>query len=147
DSLVEEAYGGKTATISYIERDEEGYLASEMEVLKQLSSMGRLLVCAGNGAIKSATNLALQRYGISMWIDVPIDLEARELMGDRILLSASDTPICNSSLDVLAQLTRLYNSMRSGYSTADATISLQKVASQLGYDELDALTSQDLCME
>ncbi|KAL0331823.1 UNVERIFIED_CONTAM: putative inactive shikimate kinase like 1, chloroplastic [Sesamum calycinum] len=26
DSLVEEAYGGKTAAISYIERDEEGYL-------------------------------------------------------------------------------------------------------------------------
>ncbi|KAK4392838.1 putative inactive shikimate kinase like 1, chloroplastic [Sesamum angolense] len=77
DSLVEEAYGGKTAAISYIERDEEGYLASE----------------------------------------------------------------------VLAQLTAVYNSARSGYSTADATISLQKVASQLGYDELDAVTSEDLCME
>ncbi|GFP87558.1 importin beta-like sad2 [Phtheirospermum japonicum] len=56
DSLVEEAAGGKSATVSLIERDEEGYLASETEVLKQLSSMGRL-VCAGNGAVKSATNL------------------------------------------------------------------------------------------
>ncbi|GFQ00201.1 probable inactive shikimate kinase like 1 chloroplastic [Phtheirospermum japonicum] len=73
DSLVEEAAGGKSAAVSLIERDEEGYLASEVmsislilfkldhfvletEVLKQLSSMGRL-VCAGNGAVKSATNL------------------------------------------------------------------------------------------
>ncbi|KAL0351183.1 UNVERIFIED_CONTAM: putative inactive shikimate kinase like 1, chloroplastic [Sesamum radiatum] len=97
DSLVEEAYGGKTAAISYIERDEEGYLASETEVLKQLSSMGRLVVCAGNGAVKSATNLALLRHGISIWIDVPLDLVAREIMEDRIQLSASDTPICKSS--------------------------------------------------
>ncbi|XP_020554759.1 probable inactive shikimate kinase like 1, chloroplastic isoform X2 [Sesamum indicum] len=147
DSLVEEAYGGKTAAISYIERDEEGYLASETEVLKQLSSMGRLVVCAGNGAVKSATNLALLRHGISIWIDVPLDLVAREIMEDRIQLSASDTPICKSSSEVLAQMTALYNSARSGYSTADATISLQKVASQLGYDELDAVTSEDLCME
>ena len=69
----------------------------------------------------------------------------------------------------------LYNSGRNGYSTADATISLQSergyamfllfifascsvysdplsfsdVASQLGYgyDELDAVTVEDMCME
>lgn len=29
----------------------------QTEVLKQLSSMGRLVVCAGNGAVKSSTNL------------------------------------------------------------------------------------------
>ncbi|KAL6508145.1 hypothetical protein OROHE_021687 [Orobanche hederae] len=105
DSLVEEAAGGKSAATSFIERDEEGYLASEIEVLKQLSSMGRLVVCAGNGAVKSATNL------------------------------------------VQAQVATLYNSGRSGYSTADVTISLQKVAFQLGYDELDAVTIEDLCLE
>lgn len=32
DSLVEEAAGGKTAAISYIERDEEGFLASEVTI-------------------------------------------------------------------------------------------------------------------
>lgn len=29
----------------------------QTEVLKQLSSMGRLVVCAGNGAVQSSTNL------------------------------------------------------------------------------------------
>ncbi|KAH6813809.1 shikimate kinase like 1 [Perilla frutescens var. frutescens] len=147
DSLVEEVAGGKSEAISYIERDEDGYLASETEVLKQLSSMGRLVVCAGNGAVKSTTNLALLRHGISIWIDVPLDLVAKDLEEDRIQLSASDTPICKSSSEILDQLAALYNSGRSGYSTADATISLQKVASQLGYDELDAVTPEDMCME
>ncbi|KAL2529230.1 putative inactive shikimate kinase like 1 [Forsythia ovata] len=117
DSLVEEAAGGKTAAISYIERDEEGFLASETEVLKQLSSMGRLVVCAGNGAVKDATNLALLRHGISIWINV------------------------------LAQLNTLYECRRSGYAIADTTISIQKVASELGYNELDAVSAEDLCME
>ncbi|XP_042014816.1 probable inactive shikimate kinase like 1, chloroplastic isoform X2 [Salvia splendens] len=150
DGLVEEAAGGKLNAISIIENDEEGYLASEVtltEVLKQLSSMGRLVVCAGNGAVKSATNLALLRHGVSIWIDVPLDLVAKELEEDKIQLSASDTPICKSSSE--DQVAALYTSGLNGYSTADATISLQNVASQLGYgyDELDAVTVEDMCME
>ncbi|KAL8557522.1 hypothetical protein ACS0TY_004821 [Phlomoides rotata] len=147
DSLLEEAAGGKSAAISAVESDEEGYLALETEVLKQLSSLGRLVVCAGNGAVKSSENLGFLRYGISIWIDVPLDLVARDLTEDKIQLSASDTRICKSSSEVMDQVALLYNSGRSGYSTADATISLQKVASQLGYDELDAVTSEDLCLE
>ncbi|KAL1539916.1 shikimate kinase [Salvia divinorum] len=149
DGLVEEAAGGKINAISIIENDKEGYLASETEVLKQLSSMGRLIVCAGNGAVKSATNLALLRHGVSIWIDVPLDLAAKELEEDKIQLSASDTPICKSSPEILDQVAALYNSGLDGYSTADATISLQNVASQLGYgyDELDAVTVEDMCME
>ncbi|KZV42053.1 shikimate kinase family protein [Dorcoceras hygrometricum] len=147
DSLVEEAAGGKDAAISLVEREEEGYLASETEVLKQLSSMGRLIVCAGNGAVKSSSNLALLRHGISIWIDVPLDLVARDIMEDRIQLSASDTILYKSSDEILDRLTTLYDSGRSGYSTADATISLQKLATELGYDELQEVTVEDMCME
>lgn len=147
DGLVEEAAGGKAAAMTFIEKNEEGYLASETEVLKQLSSMGRLVVSAGNGAVKDSTNLALLRHGISIWIDVPLDMIARELIEERIQLSASDAQICKSSSEVLDQLTALYNNGRSGYSTSDATISLQKVASNLGYDELDVVTAEDLCLE
>lgn len=32
-------------------------LLYQTEVLKQLSAMGRLVVCAGNGAVQSITNL------------------------------------------------------------------------------------------
>lgn len=89
----------------------------QTEVLKQLSSMGRLVVCAGDGAVQSLTNLyvlfispvvslpfrkhthpaqtflkfssvcsrltvsilnsALLRHGISIWIDVPLEIAAK----------------------------------------------------------------------
>lgn len=43
---------------------------------------------------------ALLRHGVSIWIDVPLDLVAKELEEDRIQLSASDMPICKSSSKV-----------------------------------------------
>ncbi|KAL5860748.1 hypothetical protein ACOSQ4_002044 [Xanthoceras sorbifolium] len=134
DSLVLEAAGGESAAKSFKESDEKGYWEAETEVLKQLSSMGRLVVCAGNGAVQSSTNLALLRHGLSIWIDVPLDMVAREVVEDQSELPASE-------------LSALYKELRDGYATADATISLQKVASQLGYDDLDAVTTEDMAME
>ncbi|KAL5793455.1 hypothetical protein ACOSP7_002049 [Xanthoceras sorbifolium] len=134
DNLVLEAAGGESAAKSFKESDEKGYWEAETEVLKQLSSMGRLVVCAGNGAVQSSTNLALLRHGLSIWIDVPLDMVAREVVEDQSELPASE-------------LSALYKELRDGYATADATISLQKVASQLGYDDLDAVTTEDMAME
>ncbi|XP_030484926.2 probable inactive shikimate kinase like 1, chloroplastic isoform X3 [Cannabis sativa] len=137
DSLVEEAAGGESAVKSFRETDEQGFRASETEVLKQLSSMGRLVVCAGNGAVQSSTNLALLRHGITIWIDVPLDMMASGNMEDQ---SVSDS-------EVFTQLASLYEEMREGYATADTTISLQKVASKLGYDDVNAITTEDMTLE
>ncbi|KAK1260060.1 hypothetical protein QJS04_geneDACA015393 [Acorus gramineus] len=115
------------------------------EVLKQLSSMVRLVVCAGDGAVKSVTNLSYLRHGISIWIDVPLDMVVSEVMACRHRypsISASD-----SSPEVLAKLTKLYEELREGYATADAKISLQRVASQQGYDEIDTVTTEDMALE
>ncbi|XP_073019121.1 uncharacterized protein [Primulina eburnea] len=71
---------------------------------------------------------------VSIWIDVPWDLVAREIMEDRIQPSASDIKICKSSDEILDQVTTLYDSGRSGFSTADATISLQ--TSELGLNDV-----------
>ncbi|XP_062105367.1 probable inactive shikimate kinase like 1, chloroplastic isoform X2 [Humulus lupulus] len=133
DSLVEEAAGGESAVKSFREADEQGFRASETEVLKQLSSMGRLVVCAGNGAVQSSTNLGLLRHGITIWIDVPLDMMASGHTEDQ---SVSDS-----------ELASLYEEMRNGYATADSIISLQKVASQLGYDDVNAVTTEDMTLE
>ncbi|KAL9454437.1 hypothetical protein AB3S75_009934 [Citrus x aurantiifolia] len=135
DSLVFEAAGGESAAKAFRESDEKGYQQAETEVLKQLSSMGRLVVCAGNGAVQSSANLALLRHGISLWIDVPPGMVAR--------MDHSGLP----ESEVLPQLFALYKEMRDGYATADVTVSLQKVASQLGYDDLDAVTTEDMTLE
>ncbi|XP_062105368.1 probable inactive shikimate kinase like 1, chloroplastic isoform X3 [Humulus lupulus] len=137
DSLVEEAAGGESAVKSFREADEQGFRASETEVLKQLSSMGRLVVCAGNGAVQSSTNLGLLRHGITIWIDVPLDMMASGHTEDQ---SVSDS-------EVFSQLASLYEEMRNGYATADSIISLQKVASQLGYDDVNAVTTEDMTLE
>lgn len=137
DSLVEEAAGGKSAVKSFKETDEQGFRESETEVLKQLSSMGRLVVCAGNGAVQSSTNLALLRHGISVWIDVPLDMVASGILEEHQ----------KEREQVMAQLGSLYEESRDGCATADATVSLQNVACQLGYDDLNAVTPEDMTLE
>nr|XP_024933628.2 probable inactive shikimate kinase like 1, chloroplastic isoform X2 [Ziziphus jujuba var. spinosa] len=144
DSLVEEAAAGKFGAKSFKESDEEGFRVSETEVLKQLSSMGRLVVCAGDGAVQSSTNLALLRHGISIWIEVPLEMVARGEMEDQMQLAVTDSV---SDSEVLTQLASLYEKMRGGYGTADATVSLQKIAYKLGYDDLNAVTAEDMTLE
>ncbi|GMH25690.1 hypothetical protein Nepgr_027533 [Nepenthes gracilis] len=149
DSLVEEAASGESSDKSFRVRDEDGFREAETEVLKQLSSMGRLVVSAGNGAVQSATNLALLRHGVSIWIDVPLDMIAKSIIeeGNQSTVSKISTP--ESFSEVLTRLAMLYEENRDGYATADAMVSLQKVASNLGhnYDELDRVTPEDMALE
>ncbi|KAF3617559.1 putative inactive shikimate kinase like 1, chloroplastic [Capsicum annuum] len=145
DSVVEQALGGEDAVRSFMNTDLKGFRDSETEVLKQLSSMGRLVVSAGNGAVQCAANLALMRHGISIWIDVPLDMVAKQIVEENFQLPAAET-ISGSYSEVLAQLTAIYEDCRNGYATADATIALHKVASRLGYDTLDAVTTEDIAL-
>lgn len=146
DRVVEEALGGKDAVRSLMKTDLKAFRDSETEVLKQLSSMGRLVVSAGNGAVQCAANLALMRHGISIWIDVPLDMVAKQIVEENFQLPAAET-INGSYSEVFTQLTAIYEDSRNGYATADTTIALQKVASQLGYDTLDAVTTVDMALE
>ncbi|XP_030953498.1 probable inactive shikimate kinase like 1, chloroplastic isoform X3 [Quercus lobata] len=147
DGLVEEAAGGESAAKSLKESDEKAFCESETEVLKQLSSMGRLVICAGNGAVQSSTNLAFLRHGISICVDVPLDMVAREVIKDQSQLSDSEIYTSEAYSEVLTQLIALHEEMRGGYGTADATVSLQKAATQLGYDDMDAVTIEDMTLE
>ncbi|KAI3417953.1 uncharacterized protein J3R85_014088 [Psidium guajava] len=144
DALVEEAAGGEASAKLFRETDEQGFRESEGEVLKQLSSMGRLVVCAGDGAVQNSTNLGFLRHGISIWIDVPLDIVARGLVED---LPSSQLSTSQTYSEVLAQLAALYEGTRVGYATADANVSLQKIASQYGHDDFSAVTVEDLAME
>ncbi|KAK7315511.1 hypothetical protein VNO77_34061 [Canavalia gladiata] len=147
DSLVEEAAGGASAAKSFRESDEKGLSECETEVLKQLSSMGRLVVCVGNGAVQSSTNLALLRHGISLWIDVPLDIVARDVIEDRNQYASLEISVSGSYPEVKDELGVLYDKYRDGYATADATISVQKLASRLGCDNLDEITGEDMTLE
>ncbi|KAJ3708826.1 hypothetical protein LUZ61_012531 [Rhynchospora tenuis] len=139
DSLVEDAFGGEAAAKLAFQSDPKGFRESETEVLKQLSAMGRLVVCAGDSAVQSSTNLALLRDGISVWIDLPLDVLAKE--APQTITNPDSFP------EVLAALSMRYNDLREGYGTADATVSLQRLATQQGYDDLDSVTTNDMAIE
>ncbi|XP_073099705.1 probable inactive shikimate kinase like 1, chloroplastic isoform X1 [Elaeis guineensis] len=163
DNLIEQAAGGESAAKSFKEKDEKGFHESETEVLKQLSSMGRLVVCAGDGAVQGSTNLAYLRYGISIWIEVPLDLLANEILKTDApstneqpilesnyfseLLRMQNTRTRNVHAQLLEELSKRYNEMKGGYGTADAVVSLQRVASQLGYEDLNSVTPEDMAVE
>ncbi|KAI4381807.1 hypothetical protein MLD38_007846 [Melastoma candidum] len=147
DGLVEEAAGGEASAKLYRETDEKGFLESETEVLKQLSAMGRLVVCAGDGAVQSSTNLALLRHGISIWVDIPIDRVLDGLIKDRPACQQPHSLSESEQNQLLTQLASIYEETRGGYDTADATISLQKVTLNQGYNDMSEVTDEDMTME
>ncbi|KAI4386840.1 hypothetical protein MLD38_004738 [Melastoma candidum] len=128
DGLVEEVAGGEASAKLYLETDEKGFLESETEVLKQLSSMGRLVVCAGDGAVQSSTNLVL-------------DGLIKDRPGSQSPHSLSES----EQNQLLAQLAAIYEETREGYATADATISLQTL--NHGYNDMTEVTIEDMTME
>ncbi|KAM0022787.1 putative P-loop containing nucleoside triphosphate hydrolase, shikimate kinase/gluconokinase [Helianthus debilis subsp. tardiflorus] len=147
DNLVVEAAGGEAAAKEFLNTDKAGFRDSETEVLRQLSSMGRLVVSAGDGAVQSSTNLSLLRHGISIWVDVPLDIVASEIVEKGAQLFRTEISPSASHSEVLTQLTTVYEELQGGYATADATISLQKVAGLLGYDDLEAVSAENMGLE
>ncbi|XP_006291532.2 probable inactive shikimate kinase like 1, chloroplastic [Capsella rubella] len=138
DNLITEAAGGNLSAQALKEADEKAFQESETEVLKQLSSMGRLVVCVGDGAVQSVKNLSLLRHGISIWIDVPLDIAAK---GD------DDSSNSEPSSKLFDTLKASYEKSRKGYETADASISLEKIATKLEFEDLETVTSEDIALE
>ncbi|XP_010679969.2 probable inactive shikimate kinase like 1, chloroplastic isoform X2 [Beta vulgaris subsp. vulgaris] len=147
DMVVEEAAGEYSSGKSFRERNEDGFRESETEVLKQLSSLGRLVVNAGNGAVETATNLSLLRHGIIIWIDVPLYMIAKEFIRDDDQSTMPNISTSDSFSEALDQVTLVYEENREGYATADAMISVQGVASKLAYDEFEHVTAEDMALE
>lgn len=147
DNLVMEAAGGEAAAKQLLDMDKVGFRESETEVLRQLSSMGRLVVSAGDGAVQSSTNLSLLRHGISIWLDVPLEMVAKEIVEDQVRLFGSNISPSTSHSEVLNQLTALYKEMQEGYAIADVTVSLQKIAGGLGYEDVESVSAEDMGME
>lgn len=90
EDLLEDVLGGKDALAAFRESDEKGYLEVETEGLKQLTSMGSLVLCCGDGAVMNSTNLGLLRHGVSIWIDVPLELAVNDMLKSKGAAAISD---------------------------------------------------------
>ncbi|KAL5219960.1 hypothetical protein ABZP36_024673 [Zizania latifolia] len=141
EELLEDVLGGKDALNAFRESDLKGYLEVETEGLKQLTSMGSLVLCCGDGAVMNSTNLGLLRHGVSIWIDVPLEL----VVNDILKTQATSDP--DSFSEAMSTVRQRYEELKERYGVSDITVSVQNVASQLGYSSIDSVTLEDMVLE
>ncbi|XP_015693752.1 probable inactive shikimate kinase like 1, chloroplastic isoform X2 [Oryza brachyantha] len=139
EELLEDVLGGKDALNAFRESDLNGYL--ETEGLKQLTSMGSLVLCCGDGAVMNSTNLGLLRHGVSIWINVPLEL----VVNDMLKTQATSDP--DSFSEAMSRVRQRYDELKERYGVSDITVSVQNVASQLGYSSIDSVTLEDMVLE
>ncbi|CAN6338651.1 unnamed protein product [Urochloa humidicola] len=144
EELLEDVLGGKDALRAFKESDEKGYLEVETEGLKQLTSMGSLVLCCGDGAVMNSTNLGLLRHGVSIWIDVPLEMAANDMLKSTGTQATKDPDAFSQAMSKLRQQ---YEDLKERYEISDITVSVQNVASQLGYSSVDSVTLEDMVLE
>ncbi|CAL4891568.1 unnamed protein product [Urochloa decumbens] len=144
EELLEDVLGGKDALRAFKESDEKGYLEVETEGLKQLTSMGSLVLCCGDGAVMNSTNLGLLRHGVSIWIDVPLEMAANDMLKSTGTQATKDPDAFSQATSKLRQQ---YEELKERYGISDITVSVQNVASQLGYSSVDSVTLEDMVLE
>jgi len=144
EELLVDVLGGKDALRAFKESDEKGYLEVETEGLKQLTSMGSLVLCCGDGAVMNSTNLGLLRHGVSIWIDVPLEMAANDMLKSTGTQATTDP---DSFSQAMSKLRQQYDDLKERYGISDITVSVQKVASQLGYSSVDSVILEDMVLE
>ncbi|PUZ67510.1 hypothetical protein GQ55_3G441300 [Panicum hallii var. hallii] len=144
EELLEDVLGGKDALRAFKESDEKGYLEVETEGLKQLTSMGSLVLCCGDGAVMNSTNLGLLRHGVSIWIDVPLEMAVNDMLKSTGTQATTDP---DSFSQAMSKLRQQYDELKERYGISDITVSVQNVASQMGYSSVDSVTLEDMVLE
>lgn len=144
EELLEDVLGGKDALRAFKESDEKAYLEVETEGLKQLTSMGSLVLCCGDGAVMNSTNLGLLRHGVSIWIDVPLEMAANDMLKSTGTQATTDP---DSFSQAMSKLRQRYDELKERYGVSDITVSVQSVASQRGYSSVDLVTLEDMVLE
>ncbi len=105
---VIEAVVQKSVAQIFAESGEDRFRALETQVLAELSAYTRLVIATGGGIILKRENWGYLRYGVIVWLDVPIERLQVRLQNDqtRPLLHAADLETTLRSL--LQQRTPLY---------------------------------------
>lgn len=141
EKLVEQASGKSSAAWELKEKDEEGFRDSESEVLRQLSSMTRLVVSTGDDAVVRSSNLGYMRNGIIIWLDIPLEALAKEMAAESVETQGHFAQTTAGSYSqALERFTKLLEERKGGYATADVKVSLQKIVDESGDKDIFSLT-------
>jgi shikimate kinase len=148
DKMVEQAVGISSVAQIFKQHSEAFFRDNESEVLRDLSTMHRLVVATGGGAVIRPINWKYMKQGISVWLDVPLDALARRIAA---VGTASRPLIDQESGDpytkAFAKLTALFEQRSDAYPNADVRVSLEDMAAKRGLNDVSALTPTAIAIE
>ncbi|MCO5562606.1 hypothetical protein L7F22_016234 [Adiantum nelumboides] len=140
DNVIEEAAGGMSVADFFKQQDEMSFRIAETQALKQLSCNTQLVVATGGGIVIRPENWSYMKYGVSVWLDVPL-----ESLAERVVAAGTHSrPLLGGEMrgtsaytQALERLSTLFENRASCYANADVKVSLQKLATGLGYGVQD----------
>ncbi|XP_051192704.1 shikimate kinase 1, chloroplastic [Lolium perenne] len=148
DKLVEQAVGMPSVAQIFKVHSEAFFRDNESSVLRDLSSMRRLVVATGGGAVIRPVNWKNMKKGLSVWLDVPLEALARRIAkvgtASRPLL---DQPSGDPYTMAFSKLSTLAEQRGDAYANADVRVSLEEIARKLGHDDVSKLTPIDIALE
>ncbi|XXG87592.1 hypothetical protein AAC387_Pa11g2242 [Persea americana] len=147
DKLVEEAVGATSVAQIFEDYSESFFRDNESKVLQNLSSMRRLVVATGGGAVIRPVNWRYMRQGVTVWLDVPLEALARRIAA----VGTDSRPLLHQEsgdpyTKAFNRLTMLFKERGESYANAHARVSLQHIASKQGHD-VCALTPTAIAIE
>ncbi|KAE8811886.1 shikimate kinase 3, chloroplastic [Hordeum vulgare] len=148
DKLVEQSVGIPSVAEIFQVHSEAFFRDNESEVLRDLSSMHRLIVATGGGAVIRPINWSYMRKGLTIWLDVPVDALARRIAA---VGTASRPLLHHESGDpyakAYAKLATLFEQRMDSYANADARVSLENIAFRQGHNDVNVLTPSAIAIE
>ncbi|XP_078180528.1 shikimate kinase 1 [Carex rostrata] len=148
DKMVEQAVGISSVAQIFKQHSEAFFRDNESEVLRDLSTMRRLVVATGGGAVIRPVNWKYMKQGVSVWLDVPLDALARRIAAvgtaSRPLL---DEESGDAYTKAFAKLTALFEQRSDAYPNADIRVSLEDMAAKQGLNDVSALTPTAIAIE
>lgn len=148
DKLVEKAVGISSVAEIFQLHSEAFFRDNESEVLRDLSSMHRLVVATGGGAVIRPINWNYMKKGLTVWLDVPLDALARRIAA----VGTASRPLLHQEsgdpyAKAYAKLTSLFEQRMDSYANADARVSLEHIALKQGHNDVTILTPSAIAIE
>ncbi|KAL3818851.1 hypothetical protein ACJIZ3_004756 [Penstemon smallii] len=148
DTLIEQAVGGTTVAEIFKLHGESFFRDNETKVLQKLSSMHRLVVSTGGGAVVRPTNWRHMQKGISVWLDVPLEALARRITA----VGTVSRPLLHHDYGdpyskTMKRLSALYEERGEAYANANARVSVENIAAKLGYQDVCNVTPTAIAIE
>ncbi|XP_023635094.1 shikimate kinase 2, chloroplastic isoform X1 [Capsella rubella] len=150
DTFIEHAMNGTSVAEIFEHFGESVFREKETETLKEVSCMYRqVVVSTGGGAVIRPINWKYMHKGITIWLDVPLEVLAHRIAAvgtdSRPLLHVDEAEDIYTT--TLNRLSKIWDVRGEAYTNANARVSLENTALKLGYKSVSDLTPTEIAIE